>query len=97
MCEKSSDSFFNAVLWSTYFKVEGKNATFDEDLQQCLGTCFLQKFYDLKPGIMLNINLDTFERKMHLVNDLLIEKELFLRLYEKKQNLHTFLKKVIKK
>ena len=47
---------------------------------------------------MLDINLDTFERKMHLVNGLLFEKKLFLPLNEKKtQNLDTCLKKDTKK
>ena len=34
-CEKSTDSFFNAVLWGAYFKLKGQNATnFDyEDLK----------------------------------------------------------------
>ena len=46
LCEKSFDSFFNAVLWRTYFKIKDKNATFDRDLQECLGTCILQKLCD---------------------------------------------------
>ena len=83
-------------MWGTYFVLKGKNANFDnEDLNESLGEKFLEKLKDLKPSIILDINLDTFERKMHLVNDLLSKKKLFLRLYEKKNNLNMFLKKVM--
>ena len=93
-CEKSTDSFFNAVLWGTYFKLKGKNATFDdEDLKKCLGSDFLQKLNEIQPDIILNINLDTFEQKMHLVNDLLCEKNLFLHLFEKKTKFKYVFKK----
>ena len=90
-CQNTTHSFFNAVLWDTYFKLKGKNATFDDgDLNECLGTEFLQtlkELKELKENIILDVNLDTFERKMHSVNDLLYEKNLFLRLYEKKKKI----------
>ena len=42
--QNSKDSFFNAVIWGTYFNLEGKKATFKGDLQQCFGTVFFKKF-----------------------------------------------------
>ena len=80
LSEKIIDSFFNAVLWGTYFKLQGKKASFNGDLQQCLRACFLQDFHDLKSELILDITLDTFE-KVTIVNDMLFEKKLFLRLY----------------
>ena len=53
---------------------------------------FVEKVTKIKADVVLNINLETFKRKMHLINDLLYEKTLFLRLYEKK-NLSMSLKK----
>ena len=80
-------------MWGTYFVLKRKNANFDnEDLNESLGENFLEKLKDLKPSIILDINLDTFERKMHLVNDLLSKKKLFLRLYEKNKFKYVFKK-----
>ena len=90
-CEKSRDSFFNDVLWGASFKLKpDKNLSDfiydndDEELKNVLGVDFINKFMEIKDDIRLDINLDTFERKVHLVNDLLNEKNMFLRLYEKK-------------
>ena len=67
-----------------YFKIKGKNASFaDEHLNSCLGSDFLQMLL-FKTRYYTRYKLDTFERTVHLVNDLLCEKKLFLRLYEKK-------------
>ena len=73
--ENSEDSFFNAAIWETYFKLEGKKATFEGDLQTNFGTVFLKKFDDLKNLLVLDNNLQKFERKCHLVNDILFEKK----------------------
>ena len=54
---------------------------------------FVEKLTKVKADIVLDINLDTFERTMHLVNDLLYEKNLFLCLYEKKPKFRYLLKK----
>ena len=97
-CEKSKDSLFNAVLWGAYFKVKTENPRAyvdDEELKKVLGVDFVDKFMKIKDNIVLDINLDTFEHKMHLVNDLLDEKNMFLRL--KKPSLGIFLKKVMMK
>ena len=93
LCENSIDSFYNAGIWGAYFKLVGKTADFDGDLQQCLGTCFINKLYDLKMELKLNINLDTFEKKYHLINDMLFEKNMFLRLYELKKKFRYLFKK----
>ena len=94
-CEKSADSFFNVVLWGAYFKLKGQNTTnFDyEDLKSVLGMDFVEKLTKVKADIVLDINLDTFERKMYMVNDLLYEKNLFLCLYEKKLKFRYLFKK----
>ena len=76
-------------MWGAYFKLKpDKNLNGfvydDKELKNVLGVDFVNKFMEIKDDILLDINLDTFERKMHLVNDLLYEKSMFLRLYEKK-------------
>ena len=97
-CEKSKDSFFNAILWGAYFKVKpDKNlnafAYSDEELKNVSGVDFVNKFMEIKDDIVLDINLDTFEHKMHLVNDLLYEKNMFLHLYEKKNKFRYLFRK----
>ena len=41
-CEKSTDSFFNAVLWGAYFKLKVENAT-NFDSENSLGMDFVEK------------------------------------------------------
>ena len=89
-CEKSKDSFFNAALWGAYFKIKTEqnfNGFNDYELKNVLGVDFLTKFNEIKDDIVLDINLETFQCKMHLVNDILYEKNMFLRLCEKKKSL----------
>ena len=62
--ENNKDSFFNAVISGTYFKLEVKKATFKGDLQQCFGTAFLNKFYDAKNELQLDNVLENFEKNV---------------------------------
>ena len=62
LCLNSVDSFYRAVIWGTYFKLKGKTANFDGDLEECLGTSFIQRSKDLKSQLKLDNNLDTFEK-----------------------------------
>ena len=77
-------------MWGAYFKFkpekltafvyDDKLAVFlydDEELKKVLGVDFINKFMEIKDDLVLDINLDTFERKMHLINDLLYEKICF--------------------
>ena len=97
-CEKIKDSFFNAVMWGVYSKI--KDVKIDHlfnyeqgKLEKALGQEFANKFIHIKEAIHLDINFMTFERKMHLVNDLLFEKNVFLRLYEKKSKFRYLFRK----
>ena len=91
--ENSINSFFNAAIWGTYFKLEGKKVTFEGDLQQCFATVVLGKFYDLKNELVLDNILQNFGRKCHLINDILFEKNLFLRVYELRKKFRYVFKK----
>ena len=94
-CRKKKDNFFNAVLWGAYYRLKpDENIVYDdEELKKVLGQEFVNKFIEIKEDIHLNINLMTLERKMHLVNDLLFEKNMFLRLYEKKSKFRYLFRK----
>ena len=97
-CKKNKDSFFNAVLWGAYFKIRDEKIDHlfnyeQEKLEKVLGQEFVNKFLEIKEDLNLDINGMTFERKMHLVNDLLFEKNMFLRLYEKKSKFRYLFRK----
>ena len=85
-------------MWGAYFKLKSEEnlngfVYDDEKLKKVLGVEFVEKFMLIKEDITLDINMETFERKMHLVNDLLYEKSMFLSLYEKKSKFkHLFRK-----
>ena len=95
---RRKDSFFNTIVWAIYYKLKivlkQNNFVYDDEkLKEVLGTDFIQKISEIKNDIVLDINMDAFEQKMHLVNDLLFEKQMFLRLYEKKTKFRYLLKK----
>ena len=87
LSKDTPDSFFNAVVWGTYFKLKGKELSFQGDLQECFGTVFLNKIYDIKDDLMVDNVLENFERKCHFLNKILFEKNLFLRVYELRKKL----------
>ena len=82
-------------MWGAYFKLkpEEDHDYSQEKLEKVLGEEFVNKFIKIKEEIGLDINFMTFERKMHLVNDLLFEKNMFLRLYEQKNKFRYLFKK----
>ena len=57
---------------------------------------FLNKLKLLKPELSLNFCLGTFESQCHIINDLLTEKNLFLRVYELSKKFRYLIKKLPK-
>ena len=85
-------------MWGAYFKIRDEKIDHlfnyeQEKLEKVLGQEFVNKFLEIKEDLNLDINGMTFERKMHLVNDLLFEKNMFLRLYEKKSKFRYLFRK----
>ena len=81
-CEKSKDSFCNAVVWGVYSKLKTDNFPFDDDddgddddddddddekLEKVLDLDFFQKIKEIKKDKVPDINTDTFEQKLHLM------------------------------
>ena len=100
--EKESDnSFFNAIFYLIYYTLlDDKNEIeFIEDndkFLQIFGENFLSKLHLLKPELKLNLCLSTFETQYHIINDLLIEKNLFLRFYELRRKFRYLIKELSK-
>ena len=92
---QSKDSFYNAVICSLYFNiVKAELLSFNEqNTQIALGLDFISRLNELKDRIRLSVEMNDFEPKMHLVNDLVFEKKMFLRLFEKKSKFRYLIKK----
>ena len=63
---------------------------------QVFGENVLNKLKLLKPELRLNLCLATFESQSHAINDLLMEKNLFLRVYELRKKIRYLIKKLPK-
>ena len=63
---------------------------------QVFGEKFFNKLQLLKPELRLNLCLGTFESQCHIINDLLMEKNLFLRVYELSKKFGYLIKKLPK-
>ena len=60
------------------------------------GEIFFKKLKPKKESLQFYLNLCTFETQCQVVNDLLMEKKLFLRLYEFRKRFCYLIKKVSK-
>ena len=92
----TKETFYCAVLYGAFLKLDEMKDIFVEDrevLESVLGTEFLNCLEKKREGLYLYLNLNTFERQCQEINDLLIEKKLFLRVYELKISLDTSSKK----
>ena len=56
----------------------------------------MSKIQLLKPELKLNLFLSAFEIQCHIINDLLIKKNLFLRAYELRKKIRYLIKKLPK-
>ena len=80
------DSFYKAVPYGTFFEFcSGDKKEFVEDgtaLKDAAGKEFFEELFAKKNSHSLDLNPATFERKCYEINNLLIKKCLFLRMYE---------------
>ena len=95
------DSFFNAIFYSIYYTLLNNKDEFEfcQDNDKCLqvfGKNILNKLTLLKPELRLNLCFGTFESQCHIINDLLMENNLFLRVYEPRKKFRYLIKKLPK-
>ena len=94
--EGTKESFYFAALYGAFFKLDETKDTFVEDrevLESVLGKDFLSCLERKREGLYLDLNLNTFERQCQEINDLLLEKKLFLRVLELKKKCRYLIKK----
>ena len=53
---ENKESFILQFLFGTYFKLKGKEASFEDDLQAFFGILFLEKLEEIRPGLFLDLN-----------------------------------------
>ena len=76
----SKDSFYNTVLLALIFKIGNKRGfLIDENV---IGKKRFDSLKKIKDSLRLSLCLTTFEQQCYEVNDLIIEKTLFLRVHE---------------
>ena len=88
---ESKDSFYFSILNATYYLFIERKEEFDfcqneEKLREVLGQIFFQKLKSETESLQFDLSLCTFEIQCQVVNDLLMEKKLFLRVYEFRKN-----------
>ena len=91
--ENDNESFDFAILYGTYFKLKGLDADFSDDLKLFLGTMFLEQLEEKRSEMFLDLNIQTLERQYHAINDFLLSKNLFLRVFEQRKKLKYMIKK----
>ena len=93
--EVDEESFYYAILYGSYFKLKGDGVFTEEteSLIEILGEEFLNSLTKKRLSPYLNLNLNTFERQCHEINDLLISKRLFLRVFEQRKKFCYLIKK----
>ena len=57
------ESFYFAILYGSYFKLKSEVAEFTDDLQEVLGTIFLEQLEQKRPDLCLDLNLNMFEKQ----------------------------------
>ena len=96
---ESKDSFYFSILDAIYYHLLEKKEDFDfcqDEVRLCevLRRNFFEDLKLKKHSLVLDLNLYTLETQCHLVNDFLMKKSLFLRVYEFRYKFRCLIKKL---
>ena len=98
--EGSKESFYFAILYGVFLRLDETKDTFVEDkevLEGVLSSEFLRCLEDKREGLYLDIKLNTFQRQSQEINDLLTEIKLFLIVYNLRKKFRYLIKRDLKK
>ena len=98
---ESKDFFHYSILYAIYYHLLKKNEDFDfcqdeERLRQVFGLNFFETLKLKKHSLQLDLSLSTFETQCHMINDLLMEEQFFLRVYKFRKKFCYLIKKMPK-
>ena len=97
--KESQDSFYLSILYAIYYHLLKKKEDFDfrqdqERLCEISGWNFFENLKLKKHSLQLDLSFSAFETQCHFVNDLSMEKNLFLRVYEFRKKFRYLIKKM---
>ena len=95
----SKDSFYFAIFYATYYALQDKKKDFEfcqdrAKLIEVFGRNSFEKLEAKKESLCLDLSLSTFQPQCHVINDLLMNKNLFLRVHECRKMFRYLFKKV---
>ena len=95
----SNDSLYFAILYATYHALQGKKEDFDfcqdrDKLIEVFRQNFFEKLEAKKESLRLDLSRSTFQAQYHVINDLLMCKNLFLRVCKLRKKFCCLIKKV---
>ena len=81
-------------MYGVFFKLKGEEIFTEEDekLEEVLGEKNLKSLREKREGLYLDLNLNTFQRQRHKIDDLLMEKKLFLHTFEMRKKIQILIK-----
>ena len=93
------DSFYEAILFAVYYYFIDKKEDFDfcqeeKILTNVLGVDLFGDLKSKKQILQLDLSICTFETQCHVINDLLMERKLFLRVYELRKKFRYMIRKI---
>ena len=90
--EDIKDSFFYAVLYGLMFKLMEKKVRLEEEIKNVLGEEFYRDISKCKELLQLDDSSNKFFKKCALANGFLKKRNLFLRVYERRDKFRGKLK-----
>ena len=87
------DSLFNSVLYGMLFKLTENDRVSRKNIESTLGKEFFDEISESKELLQLDDSIEGFFKKCVLVNDFLEKKDLFLRVYERRDKFRYLIKK----
>ena len=86
------DSLFNSVLYRMLFKPTENDRVSRKNIESTLGKEFFDEISESKELLQLDDSIEGFFKKCVLVNDFLEKKDLFLRVYERRDKFRYLIK-----
>ena len=83
--QNAENSFFSALIYAINFSINKETENFDDEvLKNKIGASLYQELEQKKQIRVLNLDRADFDNMCFDINEILVEHNLFLRVYERK-------------